>query len=74
MVVPLKICNVAGAVLNKADGAGTVTEIVNCTPDASDTTTLAEPPDPPDTAPIVRRFDPVGIDAFTSPGLLLVAV
>ena len=41
---PAAIAKVAGAVVNNAAGAGTVTATVSCTPFASVTTTLAEPP------------------------------
>ena len=63
-----------GAVLINVVGGETVTEIVNCAPLASDTVTVAAPPVVPDSAEIVSKLVPAGIDALTSPALVVLAV
>ena len=69
------MANFAGAVVNKADGAGTVTAIVSCMPLASVTLTLAVPPAVAGKAAIVKDVgDPAGTVALTKAGLELAGV
>ena len=78
--VPAAMASVAGAVVNNANGAGTVTAMVTFVPLASVTTTFAVPPSVLGSAWITNDVDEtvpttvVVAVADTNAGLLLAAV